>query len=85
MSLLCKKFWAYLTNLGTTHHQGSMRGLRMARGSPLGKGAGTGVKRERRMERISRFFVFDISLIVSCQIGFLKRLLSSALGNQTLI
>ena len=30
----------------------------------MGKGAGTGVKRERRMERTSRFFVFDISLIV---------------------
>ena len=39
-----------------------MRGLKMARGSPLGKGAGTGVRRERRMERTSRFF--DILLIV---------------------
>ena len=39
-----------------------MRGLKMARGSPLGKGAGTGVKWERRMERRSRFFVFDILL-----------------------
>ena len=41
-----------------------MRGLKIARGSPLGKGAGTGVKRERRMERTSRLFVFDILLLL---------------------
>ena len=59
-----RKFWAYLTNFGTMHHQGSMRGLKIARGSPLGKGAGTGVKRERRMERTSRLFVFHILLML---------------------
>ena len=57
-----------------------MRGLKMARGSPLGKGAGTGVRRERRMERTSRFLVFDILLIV--YLSQEKRCLSSALGNQ---
>ena len=46
------------------HHQGSMRGLKMARGSPLGKGAGTGVKREMKMERMRRLFLLDILILL---------------------
>ena len=54
----------YLTNFGTIHHQGSMRGLKMARRSPLGKGAGTGGKvRERKMKRTWRLLLLDILLI----------------------
>ena len=41
-----------------------MRGLKIARASPFGKGAGTGVtKRERRIERTRRLFLFDILLL----------------------
>ena len=42
-----------------------MRGLKIARASPFGKGAGTGVKkRERRIERTRRLFLFNILLLV---------------------
>ena len=36
----------------------------MARGSPLGKGAGTGVKREMKMERMRRLFLLDILILL---------------------
>ena len=60
-----------------------MRGLRMARGSPLGKGAGTGVRRERRMERTSRFLVFDILLIVYLSDWVLEEMTQQCIGKST--
>ena len=58
-----------------------MRGLKMARGSPLGKGAGTGVRRERRMERTSRFF--DILLIVYLSDWVLEEMTQQCIGKST--
>ena len=66
-----KYAWTYLTNFGTMHHQGSIRGLKMARASPLGKGAGTGVKRLKRMERTSRLLLLDIVVPVASSRAFL--------------
>ena len=42
-----------------------MRGLKIARVSPFGKGAGTGVKRSRRIERTRRLFLFDNILLLA--------------------
>ena len=42
-----------------------MRGLKMARVSPFGKGAGTGMKRSRRNERTRRLFLFEDILLLA--------------------